>query len=178
MFNNMLHQFLNSPEMEAQIQSQVEKVCLCQTDHQTAPLTSTPCGFIHAHICERERKGVCSLVPSMQFFSQKTILPSPWTERQPRKHVTFSPHPPQTACMFHRTSELQHVHTYIYHTVQHLQLFTRTCTSQLCMAVSGVCVCVRACVCACTCVRACVCACACTCVCVHVCVFVCVYTKF
>ena len=45
--------------------------------------------------------GVClwSLL-SVQFFSQKTILPSPWPERQPRKHVTFSPHPPQTACTY------------------------------------------------------------------------------
>lgn len=43
----------------------------------------------------------CHILPPLQFFSQKTILPSPWAaERQPRKHVTFSPHPPQTACKY------------------------------------------------------------------------------
>ena len=75
-FNSMLHQFLNSPETEAQIQSQVEKVCLWLTDHQTAPHTSTPCGFIHTHICvcvRERRKSVfwflpCSSSPRRPYF--------------------------------------------------------------------------------------------------------------
>lgn len=33
-----------------------------------------------------------------RFFSQRMIVPSPWTQdKAPTKHVTFSPHPPDTA---------------------------------------------------------------------------------
>ena len=47
------------------------------------------------------------IVSTIKFFSQKSILPSPWMPtRAAVKRVTFSPHPPATTCeetIFHLT---------------------------------------------------------------------------
>ncbi|XP_072182177.1 uncharacterized protein [Diadema setosum] len=40
-----------------------------------------------------------------QFFNQKTVVPSPWSESRPMKHVTFSPNPPSVSVLSEHSAE-------------------------------------------------------------------------